>query len=732
MKSINHFFRILFIFVCVLPISGYSQKKLSLDLIYKGGEFSSDYLRGIRSMKDGEHFTVLSEKENEIRRYTYRDYKFLEGIMTLDQLQLSPEESGKKIDGYAFSLDEQKILVALNRKKIYRRSGLANYYIYDRSLKKTTSLHSEKVIVPSFSPDAKKMAYVYKNDLYYRDIATAKVVRISDDGSKNRIINGLADWVYEEEFYMVKAYKWSGDGRYIAYLKFNEQAVPTFSMDMFPPKNPYPSRTEFKYPKAGETNSKVSVHIYDTRTQRTKKIKVSDASEFYVPRLYWTPKSNKLYLYVSNRHQNQVDVLSVLPSTGAVNLVYRERNKYYVDINLNKMRILSDDTFLWTSEKDGYNHIYHINEQGKELRQITSGTWEVTDFYGYDEASERLYYQSTEDGSINRSLYTIDIRAEGKRRLSDGVPGTNVAHFSKKYQYYINIFSNVQTPYYITLNRAKTGAVIQKIKTNEKLASKMKAYDFSDVAFFELETPKKIRLNAFMIKPPNFDPGKKYPLFMYVYGGPGSQTVANRWGGRNMLWFRFLAQNGYVVVSVDNRGTGFKGEEFKKMTYLQLGKYEVEDQIDAARVLAQRPYIDSDRIGIFGWSYGGFMTSLALTKGADVFKLGIAVAPVTNWRYYNTIYTERYMQTPQENPKGYDENSPTSHTDKLKGHYLLIHGSGDDNVHYQNTMRMVESLVQSDKQFDLFVYPNKNHGIYGGNTTMHLRRKMTFFILNNL
>ena len=428
-----------------------------------------------------------------------------------------------------------------------------------------------------------------------------------------------------------------------------------------------------------------------------------------------------------NRHQNKLDFIVVDSKDGSNRVLFTEEDKYYIDINDN-LTFLPNNFFIWTSEKKGYNHIYLKGLDGSE-EQITSGSWEVTSFYGLDSDKMEIFFSSTEDGSINRSIYCLDLDS-GKRKKLSTQTGTNSAKFSNGLKYYINTYSNANTPPIFTLHKAD-GSLIKTIEDNTEFQNKLEEYNISEKEFITIYTDNA-DLNAWIIKPPNFDDNKKYPLFMFLYGGPGSQKVLNRYEGNNFYWYQMLAQKGYVIACVDNRGTGGKGAEFKKMTYKELGKYETIDQIDAAKYFGSLNYIDEKRIGIQGWSYGGYMSSLAITKGADVFNLAVAVAPVTNWRYYDNIYTERYMQTPQENPSGYDENSPINHVEKLKGKYLLIHGTADDNVHVQNTYEMSSALVRANKQFDLFVYPDKNHGIYGKNTRYHLYKKITNFILDNL
>ncbi len=699
-------------------------KKVTLDEIW-GGQFSQEYINDIQSMNDGEFYTVLefSNTGTSIDRYSYSSFEKVSTIVSGADLPEAPF-----FISYTFSPDENQILLATEVSPIYRHSFTAKYYLYNIASKQLMEISDDLEQEPSFSPDGKKIAYVRDNNIYVFTIADSSTVQLTSDGKKNEIINGITDWVYEEEFAFVRAFEWSPDGKYIAYLRFDEKEVPEMSMDVFG-TTLYPEQMKFKYPKAGEKNSKVSLHIYDFNSNTTKTVE-TEQGDFYIPRIKWNKQKHSLSYILLNRHQNDLKLNLVDASTLNQKTLIHEQSDTYIDITDN-LTFLKDNSFIWTSEKDGYNHIYMYNSKGDLIKQITKGNWEVTKFYGYDVKNRRLFYQSTENGSINRGIYSIRYNGKWERKLSVST-GTNRAVFSKNFKYYINTLSDANTPNTYSLNSSKRGKLIKVIEDNSALKDTLKTYELTKKDFFILKTEKGIELNAWMMKPINFDSTKTYPVFMYVYGGPGSQTVKNSWGGSNYMWFQMLAEKGYIVVSVDNRGTGGKGASFKKVTYKELGKYEIEDQIDAAKYLGNLSYVDKSRIGMFGWSFGGYMTSLAMTKGADIFEMGIAVAPVTNWRFYDSVYTERYMQTPQENASGYDTNSPINFVSKLKGHFLLVHGSADDNVHYQNTMRMISALVQANKQFDLFIYPDKNHGIYGGNTRLHLYNKMTKFIEDNL
>jgi dipeptidyl-peptidase-4 len=553
---------------------------------------------------------------------------------------------------------------------------------------------------------------------------------VTTDGVDNKIINGVTDWVYEEEFAFVQAYQWNKDGSKIAFLRFDETQVPEFSMDMYGTygKQLYPRQEVFKYPKAGEDNSKVSLHMYDVSKGQTAKVNLEKEYE-YLPRIKWSNDANILTVQAMNRHQNNLNLIAVNASSKEAKVILTEKDEAYIDVTDN-LTFLNDNSFIWTSEKNGWNHIYHYDRNGKLIDQVTDGQWEVTDYYGFDAKTGRIYFQSTENGSINRDVFSIRANGKNKAQLTQK-RGTNSADFSADFTYFINSYTSAITPYEFTLHQAKNGKKVRDIKDNKKLLSQLEPYNFSKKEFSTISVNGN-DLNMWMIKPSNFDPNKEYPLFMFQYSGPGSQSVSNSFFGTNDYWYQLLANEGYIIACVDGRGTGFKGAEFKKVTQNELGKYELEDQIDAAKQLGNRDYVDTNRIGIWGWSYGGFMSSNAILKGNDTFKMAIAVAPVTSWRFYDSIYTERYMTTPQENASGYDENSPINHVDKLKGSYLLVHGGGDDNVHVQNSMQMIEALIQANKQFDWAIYPDKNHGIYGGNTRLHLYTKMTNFIKENL
>ena len=715
---------LLWIWLAACPLLTAQQKQITLEDIW-GGAFTTEGMEVLRSMKDGQHYTILnSDSEariSSIDKYRYSTQEKVATLVSSDDLSGIPY-----FTSYTFSQDESKVLLATEVEPIYRRSRLGIYYIYDLAAGDLVQISREKIQEPTLSPSGDKVAFVLANNLYMADLGSGVVSQITSDGHPNAIINGVTDWVYEEEFAFVRAFDWNSDGNKLAFLRFDEREVPEFSMDVYG-QDLYQYPYVFKYPKAGEANAKVSLYIHDLEAGETRDVPLGDP--YYIPRIKWMNHPDHLSVQTLNRHQDHLTLHKVDASDMQVSVLLEERDDAYVDVTDN-LTFLPDDRFIWTSEKDGFNHIYLHDAEGSEQYQLTTGPWEVTSYYGYDAENRRIFYQSSEQGSIYRDVYSVSDRGRKKQRLSTG-SGTSRASFSANFSYFINTFSNVETPPVYTLHMAKDGELVQELKHNRILLETLKGYALAPKEFSTLQVNGN-DLNMWMIKPADFDPNKKYPLFMFQYSGPGSQQVANRWYNSNDFWHQMLASKGYVIACIDGRGTGLKGRDFKKMTQLELGKYEVEDQIEAARKLSELPFIDETRTGIWGWSYGGFMSSNCILKGNEVFEMAIAVAPVTSWRFYDTIYTERYMQTPQENPGGYDDNSPIHFADQLRGKFLLVHGSADDNVHVQNTMRMIEALVQANKPFEWAIYPDKNHGIYGGNTRLHLYTKMTRFVLENL
>jgi len=710
------------------------QKTVSVEEIYDG-TFRTKGMDVLRSRNNGTQYTLLNyDRSSKIQTIDLYQYESLEKVETL--LSTEDLDGISYMSSYSFSDDETKVLLATELKPIYRRSSLGTYYVYDFQSKELIKISENQIQEPSLSPDGSKVAYGFENNLYLFDLRSKNTTQMTFDGKKNHIINGITDWVYEEEFSFVRAFQWSPQGTHIAFLRFDETEVPEFSMPIYG-DDLYPQIQTFKYPKAGENNAEVSLHLYELSSGSVSKI---DVDAYYIPRIKWKHHPDELVFQTLNRHQNKLVLYNYNKTTKELSVLHTETDAAYVDVN-DDLTFLVDDSFIWTSEKDGYNHLYLHDKSGKQKRQLTSGAWEVTSYYGYDQKNKKIFFQSTAEGSINRDVYSVGINGKGLKRLTSK-EGFNRASFSADFTYFINTHSNATTPPSYSLyttatnNRLKDSnsaqtLMLKTVVENAALLDKLEDYSISYKEFSTIEVNGN-DLNMWMIKPVDFDPSKKYPLLMFQYSGPGSQSVSNSWMGGNDYWYQLLQSKGYIIACVDGRGTGFKGRDFKKTTYLQLVRYESDDQIAAAEKLSELPYIDEDRTAIWGWSFGGDMAMHCILKGNDVFEAAISVAPVTSWGCYDTIYTERFMRTPQENPEGYDLNSPLNYADQLKGKLLLVHGSADDNVHFQNTMRMVEELVQANKQFDWAVYPDKNHGIYGGKTRVQLYTKMTNFILNNL
>jgi dipeptidyl-peptidase-4 len=718
-------------FLAILMVLGFSaiaqqKKKISLEDVFKNNTFSQKSIQGINWMKDGQYYSTLQRGIASPKVVKVNVATGEEAAILIDGGAL-----GVNFSSYSFNSDETKALIASEVESIYRRSSKGVFHVVDLKTGAAQKLlNGEKIMYATLSPENDKVAFVKDNNLFIIELATNELTQITEDGKWNQVLNGAGDWVYEEEFSLSKAFEWSPDGQKIAFIRFDESEVPEFNMQLW--GKLYPQDYKFKYPKAGESNAKVSIHLYDLVSKKTVKADTGTETDIYLPRIYWTGEANTLAFLRVNRLQNQIDLLYTDAQTGQSKVILEEKSETYVDLNYNDdLRFLGDNKgFIRTSEQDGFKHIYHHDNTGKPIRQITSGKWEVTNLVGIDEKAKKIYFISTEASPLERNLYVVNLDGKGKKILTPD-KGTHSINMSKDFKYYIANYSNSATPLKVTLNES-SGKLLKVLEENQELKVKLSTFAMSEREFFTFNTVEGTSLNGYMIKPADFDQNKQYPVLMYVYGGPGSQNVTNAWGGTRDFWHHHLAAEGYIVACVDNRGTGARGRDFKHSTYANLGKLETEDQIAGAKYLGSLPFIDKSRIGIWGWSYGGYMSSLALLKGNDVFKAAIAVAPVTTWRYYDTIYTERYLQTPQQNAAGYDDNSPITHVNKLKGNLLLIHGTGDDNVHYQNAVDLVDALIKADKQFETMYYPNRNHGISGGNTSWHLYSLMTDFIKRKL
>ncbi len=738
MNKIKSLLIIMFLLNGVFAINAQEKKNLELADIYERPTFATKRVVGMNPMKDGNTYATL--ENGKLNIYNYKTGKKVNTLFDMRELILPGDSVATPLySTYTLSDDESKVLFMNNYNPIYRHSYTADFYVYDINNKVLSPLSENgSQRLATFSPDATKVAFMRDNNLFIKDLKTNEELQFTHDGKWNHIINGAPDWVYEEEFGFAQGFYWSPDSKKIAFYRFDESDVKEYNMQMF--NGLYPEDYKFKYPKAGEDNSIVEIFVYDLETGNTTKMNTGEETDIYFPRIKWTEDANVLAIQRLNRHQNHLEILAADATTGQTTVFYDETNPYYIDVTDNWTFLEDGKRFLMTSEKDGYNHIYLYLMDGTPVKQLTSGDWEVTQVYGFD--GKEVYFQAAKNSSVERQIYAVNLK--GKIRTLINKVGVNDARFSSNFKYLININSTVDQPYQYVLFDNK-GKQVRVLEDNQEFAERMKEYNLAKKELVTITDPAfvlpdgtQLEMETWRILPPDFDPNKKYPVLIYVYGGPGHQTVMNSWNHSDYDWMQILAQNGIICVSINNRGGGARGQEFKKMTYQQLGKYETEDMITLAKYMASQPYVNPEKIAIYGWSYGGFMATSGITKGADYISTAVAVAPVTNWRYYDNVYTERFMRTPQENPSGYDDNSPINFVENLKGNYLLCHGSGDDNVHYQNAMELIKALISEGKQFDLMVYPDKNHGIYGNyeqeglEVRMHLYEKINNFLFENL
>ncbi len=711
----------------------YAQDKqdLSLEKIWYSGEFSPKYPNSFKGMADGETYCLAERKDGytEVWRYQIKDGKKLEMLFSTNGIKVN--ENPINMSSFSFSDDENKVIIKYNVNRIYRHSSTCDAIVYNLKSKEFNTLPNQ-IMYPTISPDGNHIAFVSDYNLHFMDLRNGNDGKVTDarkitnDGIKNKIRNGFVDWVYEEEFGMDVGFFWSPNSQYISYYKFNEVEVPEFTMDVY--GSLYPRKETWKYPKAGEANSKVDIYIYSIVSGSSKKCETTSDADQYLPRMQWNLNSSYLAIQRLNRHQNKLDILKANPVTGATSILYTETNQYYIEIHDWIPNEAGD--WLHLSEKSGYNHLWCLDGKSNKEKQITKGIFDIGEFYGYDDKKGMAYFNAGKDVATERQVFGANIKNGKLTQLTKGA-GWHNATFIAGFNYFLDNHSTVSKPSVHTLF-ASNASEIRVLEDNSKLTEALAKYNLGETAFGKFKNRNGTDLDYWILKPANFDASKKYPVLFHVYGGPGYQTAKNSYGGSNYLWHQFMAQKGYIIITINNTGGGAQGEAFKKKTYLQLGNYETQDYIDAAKHFGGQSYVDASRIGIWGWSYGGYMSSNCITRGASYFKTAIAVAPVTSWRYYDNIYTERYMRTPQENAQGYDTNSPINHVKELKGNYLIVHGSADDNVHFQNALEMMMALNNNNVPYESAVYPNKNHGIYGGKTRLHLFTRMTKFILENL
>ncbi len=720
----------LFLYVLVFSFSYaiQAQKAITLENIYSKSGYRTKSVPGFSFLKDGRHYTIV--KDGDIKMMDVTTGSLKETIFEGGKHTGKSGFSGD-FENYFFSDDESKILLESEEEAIYRHSYKAKCHVFDRKSGSMSEVYPYgKIVNPMLSPDGEKVAFVFNNNLYYKNLKNNNITQITTDGFKNKIINGMCDWVYEEEFGFTRAFYWSPDSKKIAFIRFDESLVPEYSMQLYT-DSLYPVNVTFKYPKVGEKNADVSTLVYDISQGKSYKTDLADMKDMYIPRVKWTNDPEKLCIFKLNRHQNELKLYIWDTKKKSASTLIEEKNKYYIDITYDLTFMKDGKHFVWSSEKDGYNQLFLHTMDGKQVTKLTQGNFDVSAFYGVDEKNKKVYFQASEKSPMQKHVFSVDMDGKNQTNLTPTLAGTNKASFSPTFEYFSNTFSTINTAPTYTVHE-KYGKKVRTIEDNILYGKIQEEYGVAPIEFFTFTTSENVKLNGWMLKPANFTATRKYPVFMTQYSGPGSQSVTDSWRGAEYWWNQMLAQAGYIVVCVDGRGTGGRGEEFKKMTYLQLGHYETLDQIETAKYLGGQPYVEKTRIGIFGWSYGGYMSSLCILKGNDVFKAAIAVAPVTNWKWYDSVYTERYMRTTTENENGYENNSPVYFADKLKGNYLLIHGMADDNVHFQNSVEMANALIKANKQFDTYYYPNRNHGIYGDNATIHLYTKMTNFIYEKL
>lgn len=726
---------------CLCTWASFAQGSKSLDLKeIVSGKFRPENIHGVIPIPgDGEHYSQMNADATQIIKYSFKTGKSVEVLFDAATARECPF---KTFDRYSFSPDGSKLLLATKTTPIYRHSYTAVHYLY--SLKRNLDGKINNVVeklsdggpqqVPVFSPDGNLVAFVRNNNIFLVKLLFGNSEsQVTEDGKENAVLNGIPDWVYEEEFSFNRALEFSADNKMLAFIRFDETEVPSYTFPLFAGEAPhiaayekYPGEYTYKYPKTGEANSKVSVHTFDIKSKVIRKLNIPMDADGYIPRIRFTEDPNKLAVMTLNRHQNRFDLYFADPRSTVCKLALRDESDTYIKENVFDNIIFYPENFSFVSEKSGYNHLYWYSMGGNLLKQVTAGNYEIKEFLGYDSEEGAFYFTSNEESPMHKAVYKID--RKGKKEKLSTQKGTNNVQFSTNMKYFMNRYTSLSTPTVITLND-HTGKTLTTLVSNEALKQTLTEYNIPQKEFFTFQTSDGTTLNGWMMKPADFSTSRKYPVLMYQYSGPGSQQVLDNF---SISWETYMASQGYIVVCVDGRGTGGRGAEFEKCTYLNLGVKEAKDQVETALYMGSQSYVDKNRIGIWGWSYGGYMTIMSMSEGTPVFKAGVAVAAVTDWNYYDTIYGERFMRAPKENAEGYKTSSAFTRADKLNGNLLLVHGMSDDNVHFQNCTEYAEHLVQLGKQFDMQVYTNRNHGIYGGNTRLHLYTKLTNFFNREL
>ena len=713
----------------VLLLLGITSAKAGEDLQLRdiaSGVYSTRGVYGINPLNDGESYSML-EDGKRIKTFSFKTGQ--ETGVLFDVNNTKNTSLNSLIDGYIMSPDEKTILIRTLSEPIYRRSMKATYFIYNVRNKTLDPLsEGGPQECPVFSPDGNQIAFVRDGNIFLvKLLFNNSESQVTKDGEYNKVINGKPDWVYEEEFVTDCSLCFNADNTMLMWIRYDESEVPLYSFPMFKGLMPelrenadYPGQYTYKYPIAGAKNSKVSVHSYDIKSHVTRKMKLEIDPEDYIFRIFPTSMAEKVAVFTMNRHQDRMDVYMANPRSSECKMVLRDEVKPYITEDMYQSIHFFDGGFVFCSERDGWNHIYQYDLNGTLKKQVTKGKFEVVDFYGYDAATGSYYYSSNQESPLRTAIYKTD--AKGKVTKLSQHTGTNGAYFSKNYKYFVNTYSDIHTPT-VTQVCDQNGKTLRVLEDNKAVLEKLKGKNLGQKEFFTFTTSEGVELNGWMIKPWNFDASKKYPVILFQYSGPGSQQVQDKWNIGNCggaLLEQYLGEQGYISVCVDGRGTGGRGAAFEKQTYLKLGQLEAKDQVETAIYMGKQSYVDAQRIGIWGWSFGGFCTLMSMSEGRPVFRAGVSVAPPTSWRYYDSVYTERFMRTPKENPDGYNE-SCLSRASQLSGQVLICHGMADDNVHFRNTAEYVEALVQAEKtNFKQLAFTNRNHSIYGGKTRIFL------------
>jgi dipeptidyl-peptidase-4 len=713
------------------PSAAAGQQELTVERIYGSGDFSGQSM-SVRWMPDGRHWSTI-ERDSAGHSELWQVDALTgqrEKLVSAAELIKQGSDEPLRIESYAFSVDGRRLLIFAESQQVWRARTKGRYYVFDYPTRRLFPVSNAEgwQMFAKFSPDGRQVAFVRDNDIYVADLASGEEQRLTFDGSET-IINGTTDWVYEEELGLRDAFRWSPDGSKLAYWRFDQSPIRTYWLvDAMPL---YPELNGVRYPKAGEANSTVRVGAVELASGATTWFDIGSDEDIYIARMEWAASSDEVVIQRLNRHQSQLDLLLGDANTGQTSLLFSERDEAWINVNNDLHWIDGGQGFTWTSDRDGFSHVYLYDRSGRMVRQLTRGNWDVTAFHGVHEAEDRIFFTAASESPITRTVYSASLDGGDMTRLAGG-RGTHSARFSPDFAFFTDTYSSIGTPPVTRLRRVADGSEVRVLEDNAELAGKLEGLDLREPEFFTVQADDGSLLNAWIMKPRDFDPGKTYPLLLYVYGGPGSQTVRDSWGGTRYLWHQMLVRDGILVASVDNRGTGARGREFEKQVYLRLGQLETADQLAAIRQLGDLPYVDAPRIGIWGWSYGGYMALMTSLLGGEQVAAAIAGAPVTSWELYDTIYTERFMRTPQENPEGYAIGAPLSHAEGLEGELLIIHGTADDNVHPQNTLKMIAELEQAGKQFDMRLYPGQRHGVRGRVLSVNLYEMMTRFLHRTL